>query len=377
MKQLLFLIPSLCNRGAERVLVNLVNHLDSQRYQVTVQTLFDVGSNRSRLSPRVIYKRGLPFIFRGNVTLMKLLSPQALYRLLIHKRYDIVVAFLEGPATRIISGCPYADSRKVAWVHVEQHTRHVASHSFRSYQEACSCYSAFDEIVSVANTVKKDFEQLFPFSSRVFYNVHDDKEIIRLSKESNNDIEFSNELNIISVGSLETQKGFDLLLDVHHRLLQDGILNHIYIVGSGSEHSTLQKKSQAMGITTTVHFLGEKNNPYQYMAHADLFVCSSRFEGISTAVTEAIILGLPIVSTRCSGAEELLGRDNEYGIVTDIDAQSLYEGVKRMVSTNGLLGHYAEQSRMRSAIFSKNNTIAELNSFFSEKLEVNESDGLS
>ena len=63
-----------------------------------------------------------------------------------------------------------------------------------------------------------------------------------------------------------------------------------------------------------------------------MFVCSSRREGFSTAVTEALLLGIPVVSTNCSGAYELLGRNNEYGIVTENSEEGIYEGMKRLLS---------------------------------------------
>ena len=61
-----------------------------------------------------------------------------------------------------------------------------------------------------------------------------------------------------------------------------------------------------------------------------MYICSSRREGFSTAVTEALILGLPTVSTNCSGAEELLGKNNEYGIVVENSEIGIYKGLKNV-----------------------------------------------
>lgn len=82
-------------------------------------------------------------------------------------------------------------------------------------------------------------------------------------------------------------------------------------------------------LTDTFTFLGYRDNPYKYVKKADLYVCSSRREGFSTAVTEALIVGTPVVSTNCSGAYELLGKNNEYGIVTENNEDALYEGIKK------------------------------------------------
>ena len=77
--------------------------------------------------------------------------------------------------------------------------------------------------------------------------------------------------------------------------------------------------------------MGYKENPYKYLAKCDLFVCSSYSEGFSTAVTEALILGIPVVTTYVSGMTELLG-DNEYGIITSNDEISLYEAIKLLIN---------------------------------------------
>ena len=101
----------------------------------------------------------------------------------------------------------------------------------------------------------------------------------------------------------------------------------------------------------------EKNNPYKYVAKADLFVCCSRREGFSTAVTESIIVGTPVLSTNCSGAYELLGENNEYGVVTDNNVDSLYTGLYRLLTSPNLLSHYRNQAKIRAKMFSKEKTV--------------------
>ena len=231
MTSILFLIPSLASRGAERVLVNLVNNLDKERYQVTVQTLFDVGELRHSLSPEVTYRRGLPFLVRGNVQLLKLFSPEYLYRLVVGRRYDIVVAYLEGVVSRIISGCPYPDSRKVAWVHIEQHDILTLSHCYRNPEEALRCYQRFDRVVAVSDTVRSDFQRLTSIDCEVLYNINEDEQIRRLAQEPIENLTFSTDNNLICVARLDPLKGLDRLIRVHRRLLDAGIRNHVYLLG--------------------------------------------------------------------------------------------------------------------------------------------------
>lgn len=363
MISLLFLIPSLAPRGAERALVNLVNSLDPERYHVTVQTLFDVGELRGELAQHVVYRGGLPCLFRGNVLLMKLFTPAQLYRMVVRKHYDVVVAYLEGTCTRIISGCPYPDSRKVAWVHIEQPDVASFAYCYRSREEAVRCYHLFDQIVAVSQTVKDYIDSFTGRSAKVIHNLIDKQRILQLAKASMPDLPFSTTLNLVSVGALTHQKGYDRLLEVHHKLLMAGIPHHVYVIGGGEE-AALRHQIETLGVSGTFHLLGHRTNPYPYLAAADLFVCSSRQEGYSTAVTEALILGLPVVSTQCSGAEELLGSQDEYGLVTANSSEGLYNGIMRILTTPDLLQHYAKQAKLRASYLTVNDAIAEHEALF-------------
>lgn len=371
MKTILFLIPSLGGGGAERVLVNLVNNLDKTKYMITVQTLFDVGVNRNYLNKHVEYMPGFCKQFPGNTKVLKILSPKSLYRLLVKRRYDIVVSYLEGPTARIVAGCPFDDTKLVNWIHVEQHSMKTAAHSFRSVEETRRCYERYNKTICVAETVKKDFLSIFPMiqECEVLYNTNEDAKILNMAKENIDGVMFSDEINIVSVGRLRAEKGYDRLITAHKRLLERGIKHHIYILGTGSEESNLKEMISVHGVASTFHLLGFHTNPYKYVSKADLFVCSSRREGFSTAVTEALIMGVPVVSTLCSGAKELLGDNNEWGIVTENSEEGVFDGLYRMLVTPGLLEQYREKAKERGKFFSKNNTVKAVENMFDNLLK--------
>lgn len=359
------MIPTLGGGGAERVLVNLVNNLDRSKYDITIQTIFKAGVNSSFLNPDIKFKEGRLKQFSGNIHVMKLLTPTMLYRMIIDKRYDIVVSYLEGPAARIVAGCPYPDSKLISWVHVEQHSITKASRSYRRTSEYINCSNKYHHIVCVAETVKEDllsfYTPICPCS--VVYNTNEDEKILLLAKEDASDVQLSNQINVFSVGRLVPEKGFDRLIKVHKRLIDGGAIHHIYILG-GSNTLKLQAIVDETGVKDTFHLLGFKKNPYKYVSKADLFVCSSFREGFSTAVTEALIMGIPVVSTRVSGAEELLGKNNEYGIVTNLDDDALYEGLKQMLTDSNLLSRYRSQAQIRGQRFTKMSAVASAEKLF-------------
>lgn len=360
MKKVLYLIPNLAHGGAEKVLVNLANNMDKTKFDVTVQTLFDVGVNRQYLNSDVKYIGGFKRMPRGNTYVMKLFSPEKLYKYFIRDDYDIIVSYLEGPTARIVSGCTNPNTKLVSWIHIEQHTKELASKSFRSYKEALDCYSKFDRTVCVSDTVKDDFESIFDTKKpvEVLYNTNESEKIKKLSDEQVDDVDFSKDtINIISVAKIVPSKGYDRLMKIHKKLIEKNIKNHIYILGIGEEKEKYEKYLTENNLTDTFTFSGYRDNPYKYVKKADLYVCSSRREGFSTAVTEALIVGTPVVSTNCSGAYELLGENNEYGIVTENNEDALYEGIKKMLTTPNLFEAYAAKAKERGKAFSTEKTV--------------------
>ena len=109
-------------------------------------------------------------------------------------------------------------------------------------------------------------------------------------------------------------------------------------------------------------------NPYKYIKSSDLYVCSSLSEGFSTSVTEALIVGTPVVTTLCSGMQEMLGENNEYGIVTENNEDALYEGIKTMLTTPGMLEDYAQKAKERGKYFNTENTTKAVESMLEELL---------
>lgn len=358
-KKILFLIPNLGGGGAERVLVNLVNGMDKSKYDITVQCIFKAGINAAFLDSNVRLKEGGIKQFSGNVMLMKLFSPKTLYKLIVGEHYDVAISYLEGVSARIISGCPYRDTKKLAWIHVVHKSDADTYYSFRSKEEAVRCYCTFDSVLHVSRDVMKDFIRYYPMlkNNKVIYNVNDDERIRKLAAEPLGNFQLSKDINIVSVGRLIDMKGFARLIDAHHRLKQDGIKTHVYILGSGERQDALQSQIIRNGDADTVHLLGFCDNPYKVVSRCDLFVCSSHREGFSTAVTEALILGIPVVTTCVSGAYEQMGEKNEYGIVTESNTDALYSGLRRILQEEGCLDYYRKQAKLRGSFFSKENAV--------------------
>lgn len=362
MIKILFLIPNLGHGGAEKVLVNLVNNLDKTKFNVTIMALYDDnGVNKTFLSSDVTYRFCFRKSFLGVGHVLKLFSPEFLYKKLIRDDYDIVVSFLEGQTARIVSGCNNRRSKKICWIHRTMKAKKDASLLFCNYEEALDCYSKFDKIIFVSQDVQLAFMNIFPLRGKgvVCFNTNQTDKIIEMSKEEISNIEVfrEDEFRICAMGSLIPVKGFERLLEIHKKLYDMGNKIHTYILGEGKGKSKLVNLIQKYNIQDTVTLLGYQENPYCYMKQCDIFVCSSYSEGFSTAVTEALVLGIPVVTTNVSGMQELLGSNNEYGIITENATKELMHGIQRMMESSKLLNQYKRKASERGRDFQKENTV--------------------
>ena len=359
-KKILFLIPNLKHGGAEKVLVNLVNNLDREKFDVTVQTLFDVGVHKAALRPHIRYRSVLKREFRGNNRFFQLFSPVFLWKSMVKERYDVAVSYLEGPTSRILSGCTDPNTRRVAWLHIELDSPRLASLGFRSVTEARKAYNGFDRIVAVSQNVRECFLRHVATDTpiEILYNTNETEQIRRKAEEPPEDVRFAHTVPAVcSVAKLMKTKGFDRLLHAHKRLLEEGYPHKVYILGIGEEQRSLEQKIREYGVEDSFVLLGFKENPYPYVSRCDLYVCSSRREGFSTAVTEALIVGTPVVSTDCSGARELLGEQDEYGLVVENSGDGVYRGLKRMLAEPELLAYYKKKAGERGSFFSREQTV--------------------
>ena len=209
--------------------------------------------------------------------------------------------------------------------------------------------SRYSKIITVSKTVSDNFKATYGLENTVIYNPIDSKDILKKSlKESG--LPENGRIRIISVGRLVYQKSYDRLLNAFCKLLKDGADAELIILGEGNEREELQHMASSLGISDRVIFGGFKKNPYCFMKASDIFVCSSRFEGFSLVIAEAMVTGLPIVSTNCSGPNELLD-DGRFGLLVDNDEQSIYNGLKQLAFDATARKHYSEKSLERAADF--------------------------
>lgn len=368
MIKILFFIETLGGGGAEKVLCDLVNHMDQTKFDITVQTLWPY-EGENKLAEGIRYKSVYRSRSRLNQYRMRLESALGLtYRLHMKDDYDIEVAYLEMGSTKIIASSTNKKAKKIAWVHCDLAIQ--MSGMIESFvSKAKPQYGKYDRIVCVSEDVRNSYVSLFGEipPAYVIHNTIDDASIKEKAELMLPENAEKRRTTVVTLGRLTYQKGYDRLLETHRKLMQDGFEYDLWILGAGEERTVLEDFVQKNGLVDSVRFFGFQSNPYPFIKKADLLVCSSRFEGFSTFITEGLILGKPIVTTDCTGMRELL-QDSEYGLITENSAEGLYSGMKALLSDQALLSEYARKAKRRGEAFSAKELTQSTERFFADTI---------
>lgn len=374
MKSLLFLMPSLPGAGAEKVLIEILRHIDYTQYNVSLfleyregvylQDVPDKVSIIALHGPNNLWFQRLHrrLVERGwYAPFHELVYRRMFLSLLRGKRYDTIISFMEGSAVKFHSYIFDKGKRNISWVHIDFQQKHWSLDFFRDAEDERQCYEKMDKIVFVSNDAKTGFDSLFHLSAEkyaVHYNIIDADRIRRLSQMCT--AEQKNRFTICMLGRLNTQKRHDRAISVAKTLKELGYDFELWIIGDGELREKIENQIIEAGLQDVVKLKGFINPPYSMLAQADIFLNTSEAEGFSLVVAEAFCLGIPVVSTNVSGPRELLG-DSEYGILTSQEEKDIASAVRTMMDNSLLRKHYSVMSLTRSQMF---NVDASMSAFY-------------
>ena len=378
MKKVLFILPWLALGGLERVQVTIANALVDKGYDVTIIVLENRLDLKDELDERVhlIHKpykphrimRRIPYIrhkFYDDGMWETRASAEKLYKYYVgNEKYDVEIGFFRGLFVKIVSGSNNKTSKKLAWVHNDFKLCGGVTNNFKSLGEAKTAYSKYDKIVCVSKQAMDSFNEVIGLNDKttVVYNMLPTKQILS-SAEQPIDIQ-KDKFTILSVGHLTEQKGFDRLLEAVERLNQGGFDFDLWLIGYGEDEEKLKKYAEDNNLNN-VKFLGYQKNPYNYMKAADLYVCSSRYEGFNLTVAEALFLETPVISADCTGPREILG-DGEYGMLVDNSTEGLYNGIYSFLCEKTLSDKYKAKAISRKEFFDTYNITLQIENLFKE-----------
>ena len=355
MKRILFILPSLGVGGLERVQVTIANKLVQNGYDVTVMILSPVDDFRDELDSRVhfIYKplkrhlgNRLPYIrhkYYDDGMWETRASAEQLYKYYVgNERYDVEIAFFRGLPIKIISGSTNRKARHIAWVHNDFRKSTGYRNNFKKTDDVFDAYTTYDKVVCVSEQAAEGFCEAIGDTGNIttIYNMLPIDRIRKLVDAGSQLHINKAKLHLVIVARLlDSAKGQVRLVDSVCRLHNEGADISLAIVGGGADHKRLRQQISENYAESYIESVGEQRNPYPYIKEADLLVCASYFEGYNLTVAEALILGVPVLSTDCTGPNEILDHGN-YGMIVENSEEGLYNGLKEFADNPELLEKY-------------------------------------
>lgn len=370
-KKILIRIGSLRHGGAEKVLVTFLKNLPEDKYEIDlllnlysgkylpeiphwINVLYlNKGEMITTNRPQDIPEKAYRVIYQNILKRF----PKILYSTILKgKKYDLEFAAIHGFRDEILNS-PLKSSKKIVWIHND--LRKTQFHHYTD--DEIRKFFGFDKIMVISEHIQKDFENLAKDDdekNRIvrIYNPLDTNEIIQKSAISNQQSAISNIPTFVSVGTVFPQKGFDRLLKVHKKLLDEGFRHKVQIIGDGYDFENIKNLRKELGVEDTVEMVGFTDNPYPYFKNADFYVLSSRYEGFPTVLFEAITLKKNIIATDVSGVSEML-ENGKLGLIVENSEDGIYEGMKKALQNPESFNLYQENLTSYKMPFNLGNSV--------------------
>lgn len=295
-KKILFIVPSLSGGGSERIISIIFNFLNRKKFEPILVLLKNEGP----------YLEDIP----KDIQIIDLQATQARYaiikiiRTIKQVKPDIVFSTL-GYLNILIAMIKPFLSKDIIFIARESNTVSVQNKQ-EKYPVLFDLlykvfYNNFDKIISQSDYMKKDLIDNYNIMKdkiEVIYNPVNITKIETLANENMTNFYKNDKFNLLTVGRLDYQKGYDLLIEAMRKLDKKFYLT---ILGQGEDAAKLEQLAKSFDIEDNITFAGFQSNPYIYMIHADLFILSSRYEGLPNVVLEANACGTPVVAFNCPG----------------------------------------------------------------------------
>lgn len=327
--RIVYLITDLDIGGAENSLYQLVTNLDQKKFSPTVYSLTGEGKIAEKLRANGVEVVCLGAKNKFDITvffkLIKLLhhkKPHILHTYLFHANFIGRIAGWMSNIPIIISSVRVAEKERIHHLCLDMLTQWMV-----------------DKEVCVSREVEKFVRKRAKISPSKLITIYNGIDLscfhsLQDEEKSKKRQELSiPEFNPVigTIARLTTQKGLAYLLKAFQLILKSSPDCCLLIVGKGPQKQKLEKLSEKLGITSSVKFLGFREDAIEIINIMDVFILPSLWEGMPNVILEAYALGKPVVSTLVGGANEII-KDNETGfLVPPRDWRSLACSIKLLL----------------------------------------------
>lgn len=352
-KKICFIIPSIGGGGAERVALHLLNNLSLNYFDLSVVIIYrDKGDYLKELRKEV--KK--IFLEKDKIRY----SAFSLYKVLKNEKTDIVINF--SFSLMMIVGVFLIPFFKNIYF-INRQTNILSMHNFNFFKKILLkiAYKNFNKIITQSKDMSEDLLKNIDISKEKIVEINNPVDINTIEKLSDENIKIEFEKtskNLLCVGRLAHQKGFDLIIQSMSFLTDKNI--KLYILGDGEEKENLLNLIGKLNLKERVFLLGRRSNPYAYMKNADLFILSSRYEGFPNVLIEAGACGLYSVCNNCPGGvneiiledingnivdfcdEKLVAKTIEKNLILNKDKEKIKDSIKNRYSLDKIIKKYEE-----------------------------------
>lgn len=365
-KKIMFFLFTLSGGGAERTVVNIMNNLNKNKYDVVL-----VLGNRKNDAYSQLLDKKIRII---DLDLSRLrYSIFQLRKTILEVNPNLIFSTMN-PNNIMIAAANALTLKKTPLILREANNR-TASGNVTFFNKILTrfFYNRYaTSIVSLSRGVKADLVKNFNIKEekiQVIYNPIEVEDIVSASREPVDDFIFD-EANkyIITVGRLHEQKNHDMLIRAFENI-KDRLNVKLIILGEGPLEQELNSYIEKKDLQKDVFLKGFKSNPYKYVAKSDLFVLTSNWEGFGHVIVESLSLGIPVISTDCkSGPREIIG-NNEYGILVPVnDSKRLEEEIEKVLTSKIDLTELKYKGKQRSKDFKALKIVKEYELLFDESM---------
>ncbi len=312
-KNLLFSAVNLEIGGIEKALLNIVNRIDKNKYNVTIILEESKGSLLTKLDKEIVVKE-IKVSTSRNVIMRKVInySRKVLFKIFNYNRYDFSCCY----ATYSYSAnaiAKLASFNNSFYVHSNYKYIYTEESDFREFFDSRKV-KEYKNIIFVSNEAKQSFVDIYPElgnKSIVLNNFVDTKEITEKSKIHITEKRTPNKKLFVFVGRLDdSSKKLKRAIDIAKEI--DCI--ELWIIGDGPDKKMYEDYTKSNNLLKKVKFIGKKDNPYPYMSIADYIILTSDYEGFPVTYLEAITLGKSIITTFQSSDDSINIKDYAFMI---------------------------------------------------------------
>lgn len=373
--KILFRLRSMETGGVQRVFLDIWNNLPKDKFDITLMLNLYQGELLPEIPKHIkliVIEKGReqmsknPLIQKLQLGLRRLKLdiydkfPSLLYALKVKEQYDIEVA------------CGYSEfemvlyspqkSKKMGWFHTDVSYDKDQKRVWNRINQM----KKMDWMVFCSKQSRQIIKDLYNVSypnSSIIYNAIKINDVRKKAEEF--PVKYDLKPVFSSMGRLHSRKGYDMLVNIHKRLLDDGLAHSVVIAGGGNEMENLKNQIKTLGVEQSFILLDNQKNPFPYIKASDFFVMPTRSEAYPLTIGEVMGLGIPIIASAVGGIPEMID-DGVDGVLVEPNEESIYQAMKRFLTDANWVEHIKQGTKGADEKFDNQKIYQQLTELFEQ-----------